>query len=266
MFLGKTGIFDHNPKGENQTARIYHTAVIKDELKQNALGETYHYLQAKAYMVKSKKNEDMILDIDAGIKKEVSIGCTVKNAVCSICSTDTNFTYCEHQKGKTYDDKLCYIVLDNPTDAYEWSFVAIPAQKNAGVTKRYSAGESVTYLQNSDAMKMLDKYVKSEEKLILSPMQAKEILEHISTLNNYAKLGKAYMINLKEDIVKTAFLCGECVDAKIFANVIDKLNVDELLAYKKAYEKKYSEILVSGSQLMDISTTQKDEDDKQFII
>ena len=25
MFVGKTGIFDHNPKGENQTARIFDT-------------------------------------------------------------------------------------------------------------------------------------------------------------------------------------------------------------------------------------------------
>ena len=29
LFVGKTGIFDHNPKGENQTARIYKTQVLE---------------------------------------------------------------------------------------------------------------------------------------------------------------------------------------------------------------------------------------------
>ena len=30
LFIGKTGIFDHNPKGENQTARIFQTTVECD--------------------------------------------------------------------------------------------------------------------------------------------------------------------------------------------------------------------------------------------
>ncbi len=30
-------------------------------------------------------------------------------------------------EGKTYDGRLCCTVLDDPYDAYEWSFVAVPA-------------------------------------------------------------------------------------------------------------------------------------------
>ena len=34
-----------------------------------------------------------------------------------------------------YDGKTCHFVLSDPQDAYEWSFVAVPAQRDAGVIK-----------------------------------------------------------------------------------------------------------------------------------
>ena len=48
---------------------------------------------------------------------------------------------CDHEKGGEYGGKLCYHILDEPLDAYEWSFVAVPAQVNAGVTKRFALRE-----------------------------------------------------------------------------------------------------------------------------
>ena len=39
--------------------------------------------------------------------------------------------------GQRYGDKLCHVVLGDVTDAYEWSFVAVPAQREAGVTKQF---------------------------------------------------------------------------------------------------------------------------------
>lgn len=33
LFIGKTGVFDHNPKGSNQTSRIFDTEVVLDESK-----------------------------------------------------------------------------------------------------------------------------------------------------------------------------------------------------------------------------------------
>ena len=72
MFIGKTGIFDHNPKGENQTARIFDTEVKIYTDNKNSVGEPYACLVAKAYMLRTAKNQDLIAEIDAGIKKEVS--------------------------------------------------------------------------------------------------------------------------------------------------------------------------------------------------
>ncbi len=37
LFVGKTGIFDHNPKGANQSARVYDTTVCVDEQKKTSL-------------------------------------------------------------------------------------------------------------------------------------------------------------------------------------------------------------------------------------
>ena len=88
-------------------------------------------------MVKTKSNEDLITEIDAGIKKEVSVGCAIGEVVCSICGTDNRKRWCEHWNGKEYDGNMCYFELKSPIDAYEVSFVAVPAQPKAGTTKNY---------------------------------------------------------------------------------------------------------------------------------
>ena len=124
-------------KSKDQTARIYSAEVMTDETRKTADGEVYTYIKAKAYMVRTEKNKDLITEIDAGIKKETSVGCCVRDISCSICGKNIKTEGCEHQKGKTYGGRLCCYLLSEPSDAYEWSFVAVPAQKNAGVIKSF---------------------------------------------------------------------------------------------------------------------------------
>lgn len=147
LFVGKTGIFDHNMKGKDQTARIYSAEVIVDSSRKTADGEDYTYIKAKAYMVRTEKNKDLIAEIDAGIKKETSVGCCVREIRCSICGRDIKTEGCEHQKGKLYGGKTCCYLLSEPTDAYEWSFVAVPAQKNAGVIKSFTPAQGNAQLE-----------------------------------------------------------------------------------------------------------------------
>ncbi|MDE6797866.1 MAG: hypothetical protein K2J36_07640 [Ruminococcus sp.] len=135
-FIGKTGISDHNPTVTNQNARIFDTEIITDNTRLTKNGEPYKYLKANAYMIRTGENADMIAEIEGGIKKEVSISCSASRRKCSICGTDKAVTGCVHVKGKFYNNKMCHVILDNITDSYEWSFVAVPAQINAGVTKR----------------------------------------------------------------------------------------------------------------------------------
>ncbi len=137
LFVGKTGIFDHDPKGSNQTARIYDTEVVIDPDRLTVFGEPYKFLRGKAYTVRTEENKSLIAEIDAGIKKEVSVSCSANKRICSVCGQDMSKEPCEHIKGREYGGKLCYHTLDDITDAYEWSFVAVPAQPRAGVTKKF---------------------------------------------------------------------------------------------------------------------------------
>ena len=136
LFRGKTVIADHKWTSKNQVARIYDTEVVPGDGTTKS-GEAYTRLIAKCYMLKTDSNAEIIAAIEAGITKEVSIGCSVKSAVCSICGLDNRETYCKHFNGREYDGNVCYFALKGAKDAYELSFVAVPAQRNAGVTKAY---------------------------------------------------------------------------------------------------------------------------------
>lgn len=138
LFIGKTGIFDHNPSTSNQNARIFDTEIVVDNERMTKNGKPYKYIKAMAYMVRTDSNKNLIAEIDAGIKKEVSISCSVSKKICSVCGKDKTSGNCSHIKGKSYNNKLCYVILDNVSDSYEWSFVAVPAQVNAGVTKKFT--------------------------------------------------------------------------------------------------------------------------------
>ncbi len=137
LFIGKTGIFDHNAAAANQNARIFDTELITDNSRTSKSGEPYKYLKASAYMIRTDENKNLIAEIDGGIKKEVSISCSAAKRICSVCGRDRSREGCEHVKGKLYNGRMCHIILDDISDAYEWSFVAVPAQVNAGVTKKF---------------------------------------------------------------------------------------------------------------------------------
>lgn len=140
LLIGKTIIADHNPTAKNQIARLYDTAVITDPAEMANDGSPYKYLKGFAYMVRTEENASLIAEIDAGIKKEVSIGCSVRHRICSICGKNVLAAPCEHHKGHEYDGQLCHHILDDVTDAYELSFTPVPAQPDAGVTKTYKGG------------------------------------------------------------------------------------------------------------------------------
>lgn len=168
LFVGKTGIFDHDPKGSNQTARIYDTEVVTDPDRLTAFGEPYKFLRGKAYTVRTEENKSLIAEIDAGIKKEVSVSCSANSKICSICGAEQHNNACEHIKGREYNGKLCYHTLDDITDAYEWSFVAVPTQVSAGVIKESSNGKLQNELEIIDKIKLESskKGNKNFEKLI----------------------------------------------------------------------------------------------------
>ena len=51
-FVGKTGIFDHSMKAENQKARVFDAWVERVDGKKTADGDDFYTLKARAYMLK----------------------------------------------------------------------------------------------------------------------------------------------------------------------------------------------------------------------
>lgn len=233
LFVGKTGIFDHEPSGKNQTARIYSCRVKSDPGRKTIVGEEYTWVEAKAYMVKNEKNEPLIGEIDAGIKKEVSIGCSVGKISCSICGKDASA--CSHQKGKKYGGRVCYHLLEEPADAYEWSFVAVPAQKNAGVTKSY---QSSTAPVIRDVEELKKEFAKAPDELALSAAEAGLLFQKMAALESGAALGEQYKQELVKEVCRLAFLADERVDGQVMKKVAEKMDVAELKAFCTAFEER----------------------------
>lgn len=227
LFEGKTGIFDHDPQGRNQTARVFDTQVVEDLDRQEVEGEPYTQLKAWAYMVRTPENEGLILEIDGGIKKEVSVGCSVKRICCSICGQDLRAGRCEHQLGRVYQvegqERTCHRLLLEPTDAYEWSFVAVPAQRHAGVTKGY--GER--------ALPELQKALESGA--LFSAKAARDYALRLDVLEEQAKLGREYEEQLRKDFVRAAQLAQPELDRGLLTAVCKRLTAQELKDWTHAY-------------------------------
>lgn len=144
LYPGKTMLKDHRRQADNQIARIFDTELIQDGNKQTELGELHTELVAKIYMIKTDSNKDLIAEIIGGIKKEVSTSTVPEKMVCNICGTDNMKDYCRHYPGWDYDvtdangktsKKRCKMLLHGAKEAYELSFVAVPAQPRAGTHK-----------------------------------------------------------------------------------------------------------------------------------
>lgn len=131
LFIGKTGICDHAWSAQGQIARIF-------DARTEPEGEAT-ILRAWAYMLRGEAADPIIANIEAGIHREVSVGCAMGKTLCSICGEP--YGACEHRKGENYGGQTCYGVLCDPRDAYEFSFVAVPAQPAAGVMKGFAGDE-----------------------------------------------------------------------------------------------------------------------------
>lgn len=203
LFVGKTGIFDHNPSGTNQTARIFSTRLETHPEQRTSTGEPYTCLKGNAYMVRTDGNRDLIREIDAGIKKEVSVSCTAASHTCSVCGKDRRTGGCPHMQGELYQGMLCHTVLSDITDAYEWSFVAVPAQRQAGVTKQYGGKAE------SERVAVLQKQLQSQQ----------------------AQLAAAEA-DVRKEIVTLCYLSGQPLQ-KSLLQAAERMTLPELLTFRQ---------------------------------
>ena len=254
LFVGKTGIFDHSMKSADQTARIFDAFVEKVNGKKTADGEDFYSLKAKAYMLNNEENKSLIDSIEAGIKKEVSVSCSVDKAYCSICHTDRKRAACEHRKGRMYGDRLCFNILTDATDAYEFSFVAVPAQREAGVTKSFSVKEEA---EMQDIVKMISQ----GDEITLSKSQTNELYSYIEGLKQEAELGEAYKKKLIKQVVDLFNSAFPKMDEALFVSVASVMTSKELLGFCDGMKKSLNESKIKPQLAVKAETKMNDYSD-----
>lgn len=242
LFVGKTGVFDHSMKGKDQTARVFSVKIEQDTSRITQAGEPYTTLKASAYMPRTEKNRDLIEEIEAGIKKEVSVGCAVGKITCSVCGADWKEGGCTHVKGKSYAGKVCHGVLEEPTDAYEWSFVAVPAQRNAGVVKAYR-------MEGGTKENMSDFVERIRKNGVTTQQDREKLCAYIQSLEKQAVAGETYRETLEEDVLKLSAFALPKLDGQMFESMVKKLEVEELACLKNAMEERRTQLISPVVQL-----------------
>ena len=216
LFIGKTGILDHKWSAAGQVARVFAAEVVQED--------RVSFIKAWAYIRRGGEAGELIADIEAGIKKEVSVGCAMGRSVCSVCGSD--YGSCGHRKGEYYDGQLCTAILKEPMDAYEFSFVAVPAQPNAGVLKGLGGRRTL-----------------------------KELAEEFGAQGEYralfkeAELGRQYARQIREDVVRLCLSLELGVEEPVLRSIADSAGSGDLLRLKAALEDRLAESMPMVSQL-----------------
>lgn len=125
--------------------------------------------KARGYILLTLRisNQDAIEKIIDGRYMTVSVGSKPENAICSIC--DRNIAVdglCDHRRGSTYDDRLCYWSID--INKYtEVSFVNKPADEyQKGIEESELSDKNVEDDLNFDIeINKAECYLEDEEKI-----------------------------------------------------------------------------------------------------
>ena len=208
LFVGKSGIVDHKWSAGGQLARIFDTEVLD--------ADGVRYIKAWAYIRRGGAGDEWIADIEAGIKKEVSVGCAMGRSVCSICGGE--YGSCGHRKGEYYDGELCCAILREPVDAYEFSFVAVPAQRSAGVLK--GMGRRVSLKELAEEFGAQEEY---------------------RGLWKLSQLGRAYQKQLADEVVRLGLMLGLKIAEPTLRGAVEKLAGNELVELRDALREQAAE-------------------------
>ena len=208
LFVGKSGIVDHKWSAGSQLARIFDTEILTED------GVTG--IKAWAYIRRGGAGDERIADSEAGIKKEVSVGCAMGRSVCSVCGGE--YGSCGHRKGEYYEGQLCCAILWDPVDAYEFSFVAVPAQREAGVLKGMGRQRCLKELAEEFGVQ-----------------------EEYKGLWKLARMGQQYQKQLSDEVVRLGLMLGLKVAEPVLRSAAEKLSGAELVELRNALREQAAE-------------------------
>lgn len=86
------------------------------------------------YVLRTRENEDFILNIEGGVYRETSIGFAFRTPECSVCKRDLRT--CDHVPGRTYGGEPCHYVMRDVIEVIEGSVVPTGSQGTGFVARR----------------------------------------------------------------------------------------------------------------------------------
>ena len=208
LFVGKSGIVDHKWSAGSQLARIFDTEILTED---RVTG-----IKAWAYIRRGGAGDEWIADIEAGIKKEGSVGGAMGRSVCSVCGGE--YGSCGHRKVEYYEGQLCCAILRDPVDAYEFSFVAVPAQREAGVLKGMGRQRCLKELAEEFGVQ-----------------------EEYRGLWKLARMGQQYQKQLSDEVVRLGLMLGLKVAEPVLRSAAEKLSGAELVEFRNALREQAAE-------------------------
>ena len=121
-------------------------------------------------------DEAGIKGVKNGTLSTVSLGAIIHKATCSICGQNiASEGECEHKRGRYYDDKLCYWIMED-MEPKELSYVIVPSDKYANTVKIYkpkNINSKESYSEGDDDKPMANMF----DNLDLSMAQPEEVVE-----------------------------------------------------------------------------------------
>lgn len=125
-------------------ARFYKAQVVQRDSDEN--GVPVFFVRAWFYWLRDTTGaRDLLLNIDGGIYREVSLAWKYDSWRCSICHTPNGL--CGHRVGSSYNGRPCFRRIERITDLLEGSLVYKSADKNTFLTgARVSGNPAEEYL------------------------------------------------------------------------------------------------------------------------
>lgn len=126
LIIGQSVLTGHN-RASLPIARFYKATVEQRGI--NEAMEPVYFVRAWFYWLRDTKGaDDLLLNIDGGIYREVSLSWRYSSWQCSICQSKNS--ECGHRTGELIDGKRCYRLIDQVSEVLEGSLVYKAADTN----------------------------------------------------------------------------------------------------------------------------------------
>ncbi len=129
MVPGRPLMERHDLRGSLPRGTFFRSALHRDEDRVS--------VRPDVYVLRTRDNEDFILNIEGGVYRETSIGFSFRFPECTVCGRDLRT--CDHVPGRMYGDAECNYVMRGVLEVIEGSVVPSGSQGTSFVSEKRCA-------------------------------------------------------------------------------------------------------------------------------